>query len=180
MADARRAIFLDRDGVLNADHGYTHRVEDLALLPGVAAALRELKARGFLLIVVTNQSGVARGLYTVEDVHRFHAAMSAEIERHGGKAPDDFFLCPHLPDAAIEAYRKDCDCRKPAPGMIYEAQKKYGLDLARSYLVGDRASDVAAAVAAGVRAVQVVHPGDTADPRAIAAVASLADALPLF
>lgn len=178
VADLRRAIFLDRDGVLNADAGYTHRATDLRVLAGVPQALKDLKNRGFVLVVVTNQSGVARGLYGLDDVARFHAALDAALIKQGGVAPDAYYICPHLVDGAVAAFRKDCDCRKPKPGMVLDAATALGLDLAKSFLVGDRVSDIACAAAAGVRAVQVMTTDDTADSRAIASVASLRDALP--
>lgn len=177
-ASRRRAIFLDRDGVLNADAGYTHRPHDLRVLPGVPAALKTLKERGFALVVVTNQSGVARGLYGLDDVARFHAALDAAIIADGGVAPDAYYVCPHLPDGIVPAFRKVCACRKPLPGLVLDAVAQRQLDLSASFLVGDRTTDVACAVAAGVRAVQIVGPGGAPDPRVLATAASLFDALP--
>ncbi len=180
MREPRRAIFLDRDGVLNADAGYTHRAADLRVLAGVPAALKTLKERGFTLVVVTNQSGVARGLYGLADVAAFHAALSADIVAQAGVAPDAYYVCPHLPTAEVLEFRKNCACRKPAPGLLLEARDQLGLDLAQSYLVGDRTTDIDCAIAAGVRAVHVVAPGQAADPRAVAGVISLAAALPFL
>ena len=175
-----RAVFLDRDGVLNEDAGYTYRVEDLQVLPGVPAALAELKRRGFLLIVITNQSGVARGLFDEGAVARFHGALDAAVMAAGGSAPDAYFVCPHLPDAKIAAYARVCACRKPAPGMVLDAIKRFGIDPKGSYFVGDKESDVACAVAAGVKPVQIVATGQKADARAISAASSLAAALPIL
>lgn len=172
-----RAVFLDRDGVLNEDSGYTHRIEDLKLLPGVPAALAELRLRGFKLIVITNQSGVARGYFDEAAVAAFHAALDAELVKQGGAAPDAYFVCPHLPDAKIAAYAKQCECRKPLPGMVFQAIKKFNIDAASAFFVGDRDSDVECAVRAKVRAVHIVAPGASADPRAFATARSLADAL---
>ncbi len=166
----RRAIFLDRDGVLNEDRGFTHKVADLVLLPGVAAALRTLKERGFRLVVVSNQSGVARGLYDAAAVVSFHVALDTALIAAGGVAIDAYYFCPHGPEGG-------CVCRKPAPGMILQAMREHGLERAGSWLVGDRESDVAAAAGAGVRAIQVVPPGTEPDPNATQHAASLADAL---
>lgn len=168
---APRAVFLDRDGVLNVDHGYTHKVEDLALMPGAGAALAELKRRGFLLVVVSNQSGVGRGYFTAADVDAFHAAMQARLEREHGVRLDAFYVCYDTPQTPSQR-------RKPAPGMVLEAAEELGIDLATSWLVGDRGSDVECAVAAGVRAVHVT---DGAPHTAAAARASsLADALAIL
>ncbi len=177
----RRAIFLDRDGVLNEDVGYVHRLADLRILPGVAEALTELKNRGFLLIVISNQSGVARGFFDEPAVLAFNAALVAELQRLGGPALDDIYFCPHLPDAPIAAYKKNCACRKPAPGMILQAAAKHGIALERSYLIGDKADDVECAVRAKVKGVQVRRAKDSRrHPEAFALVQSLQEALPLL
>lgn len=149
MSPGVRAAFIDRDGVINADHGYVHRVDRFELLPGVPAALRRLKAAGFLLIVVTNQSGIARGLFTEADyatlTQHLHEVLAAE-----GVVLDAVYHCPHLPDASVAAYRRQCDCRKPNPGMILRGIAEFGIDPARSMLIGDKTSDIEAGRAAGV------------------------------
>lgn len=150
MSSGVRAAFIDRDGVINADHGYVHRAEHFELLSGVTAALRRLKESGFLLIVVTNQSGIARGLYTEAD----YAALTQHLRdllATEGVTLDAAYHCPHLPDATVAAYRVHCDCRKPAPGMILRAIAEFGIDPQRSMLVGDKPSDIQAGRAAGVR-----------------------------
>jgi D,D-heptose 1,7-bisphosphate phosphatase len=145
----RGALFFDRDGVLNFDHGYTHEIETFAWLPGAREAIRLVNERGLYAFVVTNQSGVARGLYTEEDVWRLHAHMQRDLRPLGAHI-DDFRYCPHHPEAEIAAYRRACDWRKPGPGMIRDLLAHWPVDLARSALIGDKDSDLAAARAAGV------------------------------
>lgn len=153
-----RAAFIDRDGVIVEDRGYAYRVEDLALLPGAAAALRTLQAAGYLLVVITNQSGIARGLYTEDDYCAFTAQLRVRLGAAGVKL-DSVQYCPHLPDAAVARYRRDCDCRKPRPGMLRRAMAELAIDAGRSVLVGDRASDIAAGRAAGVGRCFLVRSG---------------------
>ena len=147
------AVFLDRDGVLNRDVGYVYRPEDLVILPGVVESLNKLKAKGFLLIVVTNQSGVARGKFDLDAVSHFNSLLEKEITRLGGPAIDGFYVCPHHPDGTVEAYKKNCSCRKPEPGLILEAAKKHSIDLKKSWMIGDKDSDVLCAKNAGVRGI---------------------------
>jgi D-glycero-D-manno-heptose 1,7-bisphosphate phosphatase len=149
------AVFLDRDGTLIHDVGYLDRVDQVALYPWTADALRLLRRGGFALIVITNQSGVARGLYSEASIALVHRHLDAELAR-GGAAIDGWFYCPHHDDAAADpAYRLDCDCRKPLPGLVTRAAAAHGLDLARSFVVGDRWSDVAAGQAAGATGILV-------------------------
>ena len=155
---ARRAAFIDRDGVIIEDREYAWRTEDFALLPGAAAALRDLAAAGYLLVVVTNQSGIARGLYTEADYQAFTAHMRSRLEDLGVRV-DAVEHCPHLPDAVIARYRKACDCRKPQPGMLRRAIAALDIDAAASVLVGDRATDLAAGRAAGVGRCLLVRSG---------------------
>ena len=153
---SRRAIFLDRDGVLNADLGYVYRVQDLEILPNVGAGLQELKKLGFLLIVVTNQSGVARGYFSLEAVDDFNRALSAELWARSSVQLDDFFVCPHLVEGAVARYSIACVCRKPATGLLDQAVEKWGIDLAESYLIGDKPSDIALATNAGIPGIQIL------------------------
>jgi D-glycero-D-manno-heptose 1,7-bisphosphate phosphatase len=146
---SRRAAFIDRDGVLNKDRGYVSRAEDFHWLPGVVSALARLQAAGYALVVVTNQSGIARGFYTQADFEALTAHMREQLSV-AGVTLDAVESCPHLPTATVPAYRMDCDCRKPKPGMILRAAKALELDLAASCLFGDKASDIAAGRAAGV------------------------------
>ena len=145
----RKAAFLDRDGVINLDRGYVHRWEDFEFVPGCVQALRRLESAGYALVVVTNQSGVARGLYDERDVERLGAALRAHLEAENVHLAAIEY-CPHLPDGVVAAYAHDCDCRKPAPGMILRAARALQLDLAGSILFGDKPSDIEAARRAGV------------------------------
>lgn len=145
----RPAAFFDRDGVLNVDTGYVYRPEDVEWVPGAAEAISQLNAAGYYVFVVTNQSGVARAYYGEEDVKRLHCWMSAALARHGARI-DAFYYCPHHPEGCVEKYRLSCACRKPQAGMLLQAAREWDVDLARSFLVGDRPSDVQAAQAAAV------------------------------
>ena len=137
-----KAIFLDRDGTINVDRRYVHRIEDFDFLPGAVEGLRILQDAGYALIVITNQSGIARGYYTEEDFLRLNAYMAETLAKRGVVIADTLY-CPHLPDAKIIRYRKDCGCRKPKPGLYYEAAKKWDIDFSQSWAVGDRARDCA-------------------------------------
>jgi D-glycero-D-manno-heptose 1,7-bisphosphate phosphatase len=142
------AIFLDRDGTIIRDAHFLSDPAQAELLPGAAAGLRALRDAGFRLIVVSNQSGVARGLFDEETVARVNEAIAILLGKEGATI-DAWYHCPHLEDAAVAAYDVKCDCRKPAPGMILRAAREHGLDVARSYAIGDRARDVEAGIAAG-------------------------------
>jgi D-glycero-D-manno-heptose 1,7-bisphosphate phosphatase len=159
---ADRAVFLDRDGVINVDHGYTHRIEDFQFIAGSAEAMALLQGAGWRLVVVTNQSGIARGLFSSEGYERFTAHLRAQLQARGVHL-DAVFHCPHLPDAAVVAYRQACDCRKPGPGMLLRAARELTLDLAGSVIVGDRLSDVQAGRAAGVGCCVLVRSGQAID-----------------
>ena len=145
----RPAVFLDRDGVLNEDSEYVHRLEDLHWIPGAIQAVKFLNNAGYYVFVVSNQSAVARGLCTEDDVKDFFAHMQAELE-NAGASIDDYRYCPFYPEGKIERYRKQSDWRKPAPGMILDLMKNWDIDKSRSFLVGDKPSDIEAARAAGV------------------------------
>ena len=149
------AVFLDRDGVLNKDIGYVFRPADLIVLGGVVESLSKLKAMGFLLIVVTNQSGVARGKFDLGAVSLFNSHLEKEITRQGGPLIDGFYVCPHHPDGTVEAYKKHCDCRKPAPGLVLQAAEDHGIDLKKSWMIGDKDSDVLCAKNSGVKGILV-------------------------
>jgi len=145
----RPAAFLDRDGVINVDHGYTYKPEDLAFIEGAPNAIRRLNEAGYLVVVVTNQSGVARGYYGEVDVERFHAHMQAELAKSGAKI-DAFYSCPYHPEGVVAAYRLDHPDRKPKPGMILRALRDLPIDAGRSFLIGDLPTDVQAATAANI------------------------------
>lgn len=149
----RPALFLDRDGTLNVDTGYTHRTEDLSWLPGAREAIRLANDRGYFVFVVTNQAGVARGYYDEAAVSNFHDAMQSQLFEIGGHV-DAFSYCPHHPGALLEQYRISCHCRKPAPGMIEDLAAVWPIDMPRSLMVGNSDSDVQSALAAGIEAVK--------------------------
>lgn len=146
----RPAAFLDRDGVINVDHGYVCRREDFEFVPGALDGARRLHALGYALVVTTNQSGIGRGLYTERDFAELSGWMRERFAEAGAPLAGIYF-CPHHPTEADDAYRVACACRKPAPGMLLDAAEQLGLDLGRSVMFGDRASDLEAARAAGVR-----------------------------
>ena len=138
-----KAVFLDRDGTLNVDTGYPYKPEDLELLPDVVKALTLLKAAGFLLIVVTNQSGVGRGYYSLSGVENFHNQIQKILNRSNIQI-DRFYICPHTPE-------DKCNCRKPSPHLIYKAAEDYDIDLSVSFLLGDKQNDIESGQAAGVK-----------------------------
>jgi D-glycero-D-manno-heptose 1,7-bisphosphate phosphatase len=153
-SERRPALFLDRDGVLNEDHGYVSRWEDFSWIPGAKDAVAASNQAGWLVIVVTNQSGVGRGYYTEADMHALHQRMAEELAAAGGRI-DGFYFAPHHPEAAAESYRHpDPPDRKPNPGMILRALADWPIDAARSVLVGDKASDMEAAKRAGIRGLR--------------------------
>ena len=149
-----KIVFLDRDGTINEEVNYLHRTEDLKFLPGVPEALRLLKEVGFKLVVVTNQAGVARGYYTCADVEHLHAYMNEELKKYGAEI-DAFYYCPHHPVHGIGIYKKVCQCRKPGTGMFLQAEERFRIDKAHSYMIGDKLLDVEAGVNYGVPGILV-------------------------
>ena len=148
-----KAFFLDRDGVINVEVSYLSDPDKVVIIPGVSEALKLLKQHGFKSIVVTNQSGVAQGRYSEADVLAVHRRIQELLALDGAQL-DDFFYCLHH-----ELYTGPCNCRKPAPGMLLEAAKKYDIDFSSSVMVGDRLSDIAAGRAAGCGKVYLVKTG---------------------
>lgn len=153
-----KAAFVDRDGVIVADSGFLYRVEELVFLPGAIDGLQRLQAAGYLLVVITNQSGIARGFYTEDDYLRFTARMQQRLSAAGVQLAAVEY-CPHLPEAQIARYRADCDCRKPRPGMLERAAAALNIDLSASILIGDRATDIQAGRSAGVGRCWLVRSG---------------------
>jgi len=146
----RKVLFLDRDGVINVDVNYLYRVEDLQFVAGAPEALAAAVKAGYDLIVVTNQSGIARGYYTEADMNKLHAEINHRLKAQGASILH-FYYCPHHVKGAIATFTKVCDCRKPKPGMLLQAMADYDIDVTKSFMVGDKPSDVAAAEAAGLK-----------------------------
>jgi D-glycero-D-manno-heptose 1,7-bisphosphate phosphatase len=153
--ESSAAIFIDRDGTINEDLGYISKPEDLIVYPWVAEAVRLINDAGLKAIVVTNQSGVARGMNTEDDLRRIHDRMTSELRQEGARI-DAVYYCPHHPDYGGERYRRECQCRKPRPGMLSAAAREHDLDLARSWVIGDKASDINLASGAGARGALVL------------------------
>lgn len=149
MKEGRKAIFLDRDGVINVDRGYVFRRRDFEYIPGSVRALKAFKAAGYWLIVVTNQSGIGRGLYTIKEYEDLTAWMRGDLEKQGVML-DAVYFCPHFPTALVAKHRVDCCCRKPKPGMILQAANRCSINLVASIMVGDKKSDIDAGRLAGV------------------------------
>jgi len=172
------AVFLDRDGTLIEEVGYASRPEQIRILGGVARGLAQLADAGYKLIVVTNQSGIARGYATEDDLKRFHEELDRQLDLLGA-AVDAYYVCPHLPDPTLAArpdLAVDCDCRKPKPGLLLRAAEDFGIDLGASWMVGDTWRDIAAGQAAGCRTIKLPadaahegpRPEDVAPPTATA------------
>jgi D-glycero-D-manno-heptose 1,7-bisphosphate phosphatase len=153
--DLKKAVFLDRDGTINVEKDYLVRPEEFEFIPGAPEAIARLKRAGFLVIVVTNQSGVARGYFSIDDVRRLHDHLQQQLIA-AGTAIDDFYLCPHHPDHGVGKYKTECDCRKGRPGMLLQAAADHGIDLRCSYMVGDKLADVEAGKAAGCSPILVL------------------------
>jgi D-glycero-D-manno-heptose 1,7-bisphosphate phosphatase len=150
----RPAVFLDRDGTLLEEAGYLDRLERLVFFPYSVDAVRLLNDGGFAVVIVTNQAGIARGIFKESFVAEAHRHIADRLAL-GGACIDGFYYCPHHPDAVIEALRQDCDCRKPRPGMFTRAALELGLDLAKSFVVGDRWHDLEAGQRVGARGILV-------------------------
>ena len=150
----RPAVFLDRDGTIIEDVGYLDTLDRVAFFPWTVDTIRALNRAGLAVVVVTNQSGIARGLFTDAFVEETHRYLTARLET-GGARVDAYYYCPHHPDGTVAEYSRRCDCRKPAPGLIDRATNDLGLDPARSFVVGDRWLDVQLGRAVGARAILV-------------------------
>ena len=158
-----RAVFLDRDGTLNADSGYVADADDVRLEDNAAEGAAELEHAGFALVITSNQSGIARGMLTEAQADAVDARVQALLRRHGVTIAASY-RCPHLPEGSVTRYAVECDCRKPKPGMLLRAARDLGIDLSRSWTIGDGARDVEAGLAAGTKTVRITRdPADTGD-----------------
>lgn len=158
MTDKVPAIFLDRDGTMNVDHGYVHEIDNFQFIDGVIEAMQELKKMGYALVMVTNQSGIARGMFSEDTFMQLTEWMDWSLADRDIDL-DGIYFCPHHPEAVVEEYRQQCDCRKPEPGMLLAAQKELNIDMAASYMVGDKIDDMLAGKAAGVGKKVLVRSG---------------------
>jgi D-glycero-D-manno-heptose 1,7-bisphosphate phosphatase len=149
----KHAVFLDRDGTINIEKDYLYQAAEFEFIAGVPEAIRLLNQAGFFVVVVTNQSGVARGYYTEEDVEILHRHISCELERYDAHV-DAWLYCPHHPSGR-GSYALPCDCRKPMPGMLKDAARRYNIDLQNSTMIGDKRADIEAGLAAGCRTILV-------------------------
>ncbi|WP_319553765.1 D-glycero-beta-D-manno-heptose 1,7-bisphosphate 7-phosphatase [uncultured Vibrio sp.] len=155
---AKPAVFIDRDGVINVDHGYVHDEHDFEYIDGVFEATKALKDQGYTLVLVTNQSGIARGKFSEERFLSLTQWMDWNFVDHGVEF-DGFYYCPHHPEEGIGEYKQDCDCRKPKPGMFISARDFLKIDMEKSVMIGDKAEDMMAAEAAGVGTKILVRTG---------------------
>nr|WP_024965646.1 D-glycero-beta-D-manno-heptose 1,7-bisphosphate 7-phosphatase [Pantoea sp. IMH] len=158
MTDKVPAIFLDRDGTMNVDKGYVHEIDNFQFIDGVIDAMRELKEMGYALVMVTNQSGIARGLYTEDTFMQLTEWMDWSLADRDVDL-DGIYFCPHHPEAVVEEYRQACNCRKPQPGMLLQAKDELNIDMSASYMVGDKIDDMLAGKAAGVGKTVLVRSG---------------------
>ncbi len=153
--DMNNAVFLDRDGVITQDPPhYAHRLDQLALIDGSGSAIKILNEENFKVIIITNQSGVAKGLYNENDIEIFNQAMIEQLKQFNAHI-DAIYYCPHHPEAEVQQYHIDCDCRKPKPGMLIDGGKKFNIDFKHSFLVGDKWSDIEAGRSVGCKTILV-------------------------
>ncbi|WP_428774312.1 D-glycero-beta-D-manno-heptose 1,7-bisphosphate 7-phosphatase [Vibrio sp.] len=173
---AKPAVFLDRDGVINVDHGYVHDEHDFEFIDGVFEATKQLKQMGYMLVLVTNQSGIARGKFSEERFLSLTQWMDWNFVDNGVEF-DGIYYCPHHPDYAAEDAKQDCDCRKPKPGMFISARDFLDIDMANSVMVGDKAEDLMAAEAAGVGTRILVRSGKPVNERGEALASVVLDSI---
>lgn len=168
MAKSVSAIFLDRDGTINFDNGYIHEIDDFQFIEGVIEAMKKLKKMGFILVVATNQSGLARGIFSEEQFMRLTEWMNWSLANCGVDL-DGIYFCPHHPHAVVNRLCQKCYCRKPKPGMLLEAKRHLHIDMTSSYMVGDKLDDMLAGKAAGVDTQVLVRSGKAVTEQANAA-----------
>jgi len=153
--DTNKAVFLDRDGVITQDPPhYAHRLDQLALIEGSGSAIKILNEENFKVIIISNQSGVAKGFYKENDIEIFNQAMSEQLKKVNAHI-DAIYYCPHHPEAKVQKYRIDCNCRKPRPGMLIKAEETFNIDFKSSFLVGDKWSDIEAGRSVGCKTILV-------------------------
>jgi D-glycero-D-manno-heptose 1,7-bisphosphate phosphatase len=150
-----RAVFVDRDGVISEEVGYISDVEHFRLIPQSAEAVKLINQRGLKIIVITNQSGVARGYFSEEVLGHINRKMEQLLSDQGALL-DGIYYCPHHPEGTVEAYRMECDCRKPSAGLLIQASREHAIDLSSSYLVGDKRTDIECAHRAGAKGILVL------------------------
>ncbi len=149
------AVFLDRDGTINVEKDYLYRIEDFEFIPGAPESIRRLNQAGLLVIVVSNQSGVARGFFSVAQVEQLHNHIQKELQKYGAWI-DAFYICPHHPSQGEGEFTRECSCRKGEPGMLLQAADDFGICLADSYMVGDKVADIEAGRNAGCQPLLVL------------------------
>ncbi len=149
-----KVVFLDRDGTINVEVDYLHKKEDFKFEENADKAIKIINDLGYKVIVVTNQSGIARGYYTENDLKTLHVYLDEELNKIGAKV-DAYYYCPHHPNAKLDEYKIDCECRKPEIGMFMEAAKDFSIDFSKSIIVGDKISDLEAGVRLGMKTVLV-------------------------
>ncbi|MBI6548969.1 D-glycero-beta-D-manno-heptose 1,7-bisphosphate 7-phosphatase [Xenorhabdus lircayensis] len=178
MTQGIPAVFLDRDGTINVDHGYVHEIDNFQFIDGAIEAMFELKEMGYALVLVTNQSGIARKIFTEAQFVQLTEWMDWSLADRGIEL-DGIYYCPHHPEADDEVYKKSCNCRKPQAGMLLDAQEELHIDMSASYMVGDKIEDMLAANAANVGTKVLVRTGkpvtEAAEQAADLVVNSLAD-----
>lgn len=155
MPGKNRAVFLDRDGTINIEKDYLHRIEEFEFIPRAPEAIRLLKDAGFLVIVVSNQSGVGRGYFDEQAVKDLHHHIQSELACYGTSI-DAFYFCPHHPEKGLGSYKVTCGCRKGSPGMFLQAAREHDIDLQRSFMVGDKLADIEAGERAGCKSILVL------------------------
>jgi D-glycero-D-manno-heptose 1,7-bisphosphate phosphatase len=153
--DKNKAVFLDRDGTINVDYGYLNHSDQMDLITGAGEAIKKLNEAGYKVIVVSNQAGIARGLASEDQVQSCNKTLQKKVLNEGGII-DAIYYCPHHPEHGTHPYKKKCDCRKPEPGQVQAAEKKFNLDLSKSFMVGDKTTDIELGKNAGLKTVFVL------------------------
>jgi D-glycero-D-manno-heptose 1,7-bisphosphate phosphatase len=155
VRDNRIGVFIDRDGTLIEEMDYVRTPDDVHLIHGAAHAIRKLNENGFITNVISNQSGVARGFLTEADLAPIHDRLERDLQQNEAHI-DHIYYCPHHPAFGIEPYNVECECRKPRPGMLIQSRKEFGIDLARSFVIGDKVADMQAGAAVGATTILVL------------------------